>query len=169
MKRLTALLPVLLVASGCVSTQLSTSGDPEFVGKINRLGQTHAATIRTSDQLLHRGRALAIVRDSVSYRLATPNIDSPIVSIPVEQVKAIGFRSRGRGATNGVIAGAALGFGTGAILAAGCDGWMCPTPIQAGVAVALPGILLGAIIGALTATENQFVFIPTRRTASVLQ
>ncbi|MGA7307176.1 MAG: hypothetical protein WBW88_20085 [Rhodothermales bacterium] len=161
MRMLTALLPVLLLTSGCVSTQWSNSNDREFVDKINRRGRKETATIVTRDGQTLKGRALRIEGDSVSYLNIQPDVEPSVGRIASDQVASIRFKSSELGMLYGIGFGAALGFGAGVLLAVTCDGWLCPPPAKAGALFALPGALLGGITGALVGTDNRFELLRT--------
>lgn len=147
------LLLGMLLATGCTSTR--TLGDASDYAAINQKAQTQEATVILLNGSSFEAQALQMTPDSSSWRDASGRYRS----VTTAQIRDVQFWSRGRGAGNGLLIGAAIGAAGTAIWGYSlyddsCD--LCDSPSEdpffllAVGAGTLAGGLLGSLVGAGT-------------------
>jgi len=145
-----SLLTILLLATGCTHQRAVTLTEAESVRSLNQRAGQHAVTVELADGAVYYGRAFQMAADSTSWLMRDSH---EVKSVATKDVVAVEIRNSGRGALEGLAAGAIAGSLVGVALGliAGddpaCDNtWFCIS-LSAEEKAQISGVLLGTVSG----------------------
>ena len=172
------ILAVVVTATGCTSTSVTSRNDADFETSINKRALTRTAKVTMRNGRRYEARDLRLEGDSVSFLNKHPEPAGsgthPIVTrMAADEIFQVEFVSHGDGAAEGLFKGLLSGFLTGFAFGAAaahepCEGFLdftCGSKLGVGsgfgVVFALPGAVVGLVGGGVVGRRYQYVFNPT--------
>jgi hypothetical protein len=147
-------LVALGICSGCAHVReidRSARDLPAALARVNREVQSRTVAVRLTDGRKAAVRALRLTPDSASWLEGGAR-----TAVPTSKVAEVSFKSRWRGALDGLILGVLIGAPAGALVIDMKGGFF--DRAEAAVGGALGGALYGAPVGAIRGGRIRYVF-----------